>query len=59
MQIRSNSASMLFDATKGTVTPTGTLRVQAGVGSVHLVVNVMGRVRSCSPEGRIPGQRSC
>lgn len=60
VQLRSNVPSILFDSAKGTSTPTGTLRV---VGkdqrAVHLVVNIMGRVRSCSPGGAVPGYKAC
>jgi type IV fimbrial biogenesis protein FimT len=43
----------------GTSTPTGTLRLVGGRGrAVHHVVNVMGRVRSCTPAG-VPGWRAC
>lgn len=58
VQLRSNSRSMLFDPVKGTVTPTGTLKLQAG-GTVHLVVNVMGRIRSCTPDAALPGLPRC
>ena len=59
IELRSNSRSVLFDADKGTVTPTATLRLMSGVGSLHQVVNVMGRIRSCSPDGAVPGLRRC
>jgi type IV fimbrial biogenesis protein FimT len=59
VQLRSNSASMLFDPVKGTVTPTATLRAQSGIGSLHLVVNVMGRIRACTPDAVLPGYRRC
>ena len=59
VQLRANSASMLFDAGLGTVTPTGTLRVQSPAGHLHLVVNIMGRIRSCSPDGWLAGYRRC
>lgn len=59
IDLRSNIGSMLFDPTKGTVTPTGTLKLRASPGSVHLVVNVMGRVRSCTPDGALPGMARC
>lgn len=60
VQISANVGSILFDAFKGTSTPTGTLRVTApDQRAVHLVVNVMGRVRSCSPGGAVPGYRRC
>jgi type IV fimbrial biogenesis protein FimT len=60
IRLSSSSASMLFDADRGTVTPTGTLRLQAADGrAVHHVVNIMGRVRSCSPGGRVLGHPAC
>ena len=52
--------SLLFDPRHGTSTPTGTLRLNGPDGrSVHQVVNVMGRVRSCSPQARVPGYPAC
>ncbi len=58
--IESNAASLAFDPLHGTVTPTATWRVTARDGrAVHHVVNVMGRVRSCSPEAAVPGYRAC
>jgi type IV fimbrial biogenesis protein FimT len=57
--LASNVASMLFDPLHGTATPTGTLRVTDANGSeVRHIVNVMGRARSCSPNGVI-GWRAC
>jgi type IV fimbrial biogenesis protein FimT len=53
VQVRSASRSVAFDPLKGTVTPTATLRVEARDGrAIHQVVNLLGRVRSCSPLGR-------
>jgi len=58
--IASNNKSMLFDPVKGTVTPTATAKVQGRSGAaIHLVINVMGRVRACSPAPAMPGQRTC
>jgi type IV fimbrial biogenesis protein FimT len=55
-----SSASMLFDADRGTVTPTGTLRLQLADGrAIHHVVNIMGRARTCSPRGAVPGHPPC
>ena len=60
--------SVLFDPLHGTVSPTATLRVigpSSGTGrgararEVHHVINVTGRVRSCSPLGAIAGYRTC
>lgn len=60
VSIQPNVSSMLADPLHGTVTPTGTLRI-VGTGNreVHHVVNIMGRVRSCSPLAAMPGYRAC
>ena len=50
VQIVANVSSMRFDPTHGTTSPTGTVcTVPASGRSVHHVVSIMGRVRSCSP----------
>jgi len=60
VRVQANVASMLFDPLHGTTTPTGTVRVIGAQGrEVQHVVNVMGRVRSCSPLGAMPGYRPC
>lgn len=60
VRISASSASMLFDPDRGTVTPTGTLRLHARNGSaIHQVVNIMGRVRTCSPDGKVSGHPTC
>jgi type IV fimbrial biogenesis protein FimT len=59
-RVVANSGSLLFDPARGTVTPTTTAKVQGrGGATIHLVVNVMGRVRSCSPAPAMPGQKAC
>jgi type IV fimbrial biogenesis protein FimT len=51
---------LVFDGRKATVTPTATLRLVARDGrAIHQVVNIMGRVRSCSPGGSVGGLRPC
>jgi type IV fimbrial biogenesis protein FimT len=51
---------LVFDGRKATVTPTATLRVSADDGrTIHQVVNIMGRVRSCTPGGSVGGLRRC
>lgn len=48
--VSANVASMQFDALRGTVSPAGTVRVSSPLGpTLHQVVNVMGRVRTCVP----------
>ena len=60
VRVVSNSRSIVFDPVKGTTTPTATMRVQGRSGAaIHQIVNVMGRVRSCSPAPALPGYRSC
>jgi type IV fimbrial biogenesis protein FimT len=49
-QIVSSVSSMRFEPINGTVTPTGTVcTVPARGRALHNVVNIMGRVRTCSP----------
>ena len=58
--VQANVASILFDPLHGTSTPTGTLRLIDPRGrAVHHIVNVMGRVRSCTPAGAVPGWPAC
>lgn len=60
LQLQANVGSILFDPVKGTSTPTGTLRLLAtGDRAVHVVVNLMGRARTCSPGSAVPGYRAC
>jgi type IV fimbrial biogenesis protein FimT len=59
LRLNSNVNSIVFDPLKGTTTPTGTLRFQSQSGqALHLVVNIMGRVRACSPTG-LAGYKAC
>ena len=58
--LAANVGSIVFDPLHGTSTPTGTLRLLAPGGrAIHHVVNVVGRVRSCSPGAAMPGYRAC
>jgi type IV fimbrial biogenesis protein FimT len=58
--VTGNVASIVFDPLHGTSTPTGTLRLTGAAGrAIHHVVNVLGRVRSCSPDGGVAGYPSC
>lgn len=60
VRLQANVGSLLFDPLHGTSTPTGTLRLLGTEArAVHHVVNVMGRVRSCSPLAAMPGYRAC
>jgi type IV fimbrial biogenesis protein FimT len=55
-----NVASMSLDSQFGTVVPTATVRFEGRRGgALHQIVNVMGRVRTCSPNGAVAGVRPC
>lgn len=60
VQLQSNSRSMVFSAARGTITPTATLALRGQDGrGLNLVVNIMGRVRTCSPDTRMPAHPLC
>jgi type IV fimbrial biogenesis protein FimT len=60
LSLQANVATMSFDAQHGTSTPAATLRLASASGlAIQHVVNVLGRVRSCSPRGAVPGYRAC
>lgn len=59
VDLQANVASVVFDPVHGTAAPSATVRVSSADASVHQVVNIMGRVRSCSPGGSMPGYKPC
>jgi type IV fimbrial biogenesis protein FimT len=60
VSVAANVASIVFDPLHGTSTPTGTLRLADLRGrAIHHVVNVVGRVRSCTPGGAVVGYPAC
>lgn len=59
VRIHHGGRALTFHPGKGTVTPTATFVVQGGDGSsIRQIINIMGRVRSCSNE-RLAGLRPC
>lgn len=60
VRLTTTQISIVFDPKRGTVTPTATLKLADSEGrTIHQVVNIMGRTRSCSPQGAIPGIKVC
>ena len=60
LSLAANVKSIAIDPVKGTVTPAGTVRFATTNGAaVHQIVNVMGRVRSCSPTPGVAGYSPC
>jgi type IV fimbrial biogenesis protein FimT len=58
--LAANTASVAFDPLHGTSTPTATFRVLGRQGrAIHQVINVMGRVRSCTPAAGVAGYPTC
>jgi type IV fimbrial biogenesis protein FimT len=59
-RVHANVASMLIDPRQGTVTPTGSIDIDASDGtSLRHVVNILGRVRLCTPATRINNVPAC
>ncbi len=55
-----SSTSLVWSPTDRTVTPTGTLRLELPDGrALHHVVNLVGRLRVCSPGGMVQGVSTC
>ena len=60
VRVDAATPSLQFDPQLGTCTPAGTIALSIPNGdAVHQVVNVMGRVRTCSPAGRMGGHGTC
>lgn len=60
VQLQAATNGLWIDPARGTVTPTATLRVVSADGrALHQVVNLLGRVRTCSPDGQLSGVASC
>jgi len=58
--LTANVASIVFDPLHGTSSPTATLQMSTADGrSLRDIVNLMGRVRTCSPQGGMPGHPVC
>lgn len=60
VQLQAAASGLWIEPARGTVTPTATLRVVSADGrALHQVVNLLGRVRTCSPDGQLAGVASC
>jgi len=60
VSLSSNSRSVLFDPVRGTSTPTVTIQLKTANGmALNQVINILGRVRSCSPGATLSGYARC
>jgi type IV fimbrial biogenesis protein FimT len=58
--VHANVGSMLIDPRQGTVTPTGSIDITSSDSiSLRHVVNILGRVRLCTPTTRISNVPAC
>jgi type IV fimbrial biogenesis protein FimT len=58
--LRANVRSIVFDPVRGTSTPAASVRFTLDSGAaVHQVINVLGRVRSSSPNREVAGYKAC
>jgi type IV fimbrial biogenesis protein FimT len=58
--VSANVGSMRVDPLRGNVAPSGTIRLGLASGAeVQHVVSTLGRVRSCSPQGKVVGYKPC
>lgn len=61
VRLQSNVASLRLDPRHGTFTPTGSIDVSTTDGSSALrhIVNILGRVRTCTPGPQVLGYSPC
>lgn len=60
LSLTSNSRSIGFEPVQGMVTPTATMSTRSRSNEqINVVVNIMGRVRTCSPTEGLGGQPRC
>lgn len=60
VRLQANVSTMLFDPVRGTTTPAGSINLIADSGkTIRHVVNIMGRTRTCSPQGSMSGYATC
>lgn len=60
VRLNANVASMLFEPHRGTTTPAGSVNFISNSGrTIRQVVNIMGRTRTCSPQGTVNGYKAC
>jgi len=60
LQVSANVRSLTLDPLRGTLSPTGTVKMTAANGAaVHQVINLTGRIRTCSPTPGLAGFKAC
>lgn len=58
--VSANVTTMLFDQVRGTASPAGSINFTDNTGNtIRHIVNIMGRTRTCSPDGAVSGYKPC
>ena len=58
VKVLTGPTALTFDPRRGTVTPTATLKLTTESHTIHQIVSITGRTRSCSPDKSM-GVRAC
>ena len=58
VKLLNSPTALTFDPRRGTVTPTATLKLKTSTSTIHQIVSITGRTRSCTPD-KIAGVRAC
>ncbi len=58
VKLLNRNTTLTFNPRLGTVTPAATFNLKASSATIHQIVSIMGRTRSCSPDG-VLGTRAC
>ena len=58
VKLLNRNSTLTFNPRLGTVTPAATFKLRAPMATVHQIVSIMGRTRSCSPD-KFSGIRAC
>lgn len=60
VSFRANVANMVYESNRGTTTPGGSIDIVGTSGhALRHVVSMLGRVRTCSPDGSMARHRRC
>ncbi len=58
--VSANVTTMLFDPVRGTASPAGSINfTDSSANTIRHIVNIMGRTRTCSPDGAVSGYKPC
>lgn len=60
VNVTANVSTILFDPVRGTASPAGSINfTDSSANTIRHIVNIMGRTRTCSPDGKVSGYKPC